>query len=103
MKETLPPVQKNLSKIALRSWLKLSLLVLQAVRPNGTEGEWVSLNVTNLVTDWYKKPKDNLGIVIDATPNTDHQSPIILPTHNSEKFDDWVSVHFIHQEALSLS
>lgn len=67
-----------------------------ALRPNGTEGEWVSLNVTGLVVDWYKNSKNNLGILIDATPNSDHTSPVILPAHASDKLDEWVPFLEVH-------
>uniref|UniRef100_A0A8D9FAS1 Growth/differentiation factor 8 n=1 Tax=Cacopsylla melanoneura TaxID=428564 RepID=A0A8D9FAS1_9HEMI len=62
-----------------------SVISKKEIRRNGTEGHWVLLDVKSMVSEWFKKPKENYGIVIEASPASENNSIVTIPTISSEE------------------
>lgn len=39
----------------------------ELLQPDG-EGAWVQINVKKMVEDWFRRPRDNMGLMVHANP-----------------------------------
>lgn len=65
--------------------------LLQVLRQSDAGGSWISFEVKRLLADWFHFPKDNLGIVIQATGPQDPYGRSLIVTDLDEENGSLVS------------
>ncbi len=68
----------------------LIILLYLQTRVSGAAGDWDSVHVKNLVTDWIDKPKNNFGIMIKASVDYEQD--------NNQSISDLIDRRVDHNE-----
>jgi hypothetical protein len=94
------PVRVRVYRVVGNATEHQSMMVLLAASSKLTdqrEPGWVELDTRKLITEWFKSPHDNLGVVVKLEDSSGHSIPYPTDLHDTEEFKVF---HFLLDNAV---